>query len=145
MNAKKTIEKGRWIPKVGDGLWDINQRWCIILGVNTRGIHALTDKNPSTSPGDIVSLRVRYKNGRIEEELPIGDVRCRETFLDYLTRPTGFGKMRWEIFAVLQAILVWGIVSNIHLGDWWIAVIAFVVVNAVLTIGTYFNFTRRWV
>jgi hypothetical protein len=147
-------------PQAGDGIVITSDKTSqvavgacgIIRSVNTRGTHALVDDNPHTHPNDILSVdadmllrAVFYPHGKmtVRKTIAVGEYR-QETFLEYLTRPTGFGKMRWEAFVFLQAIfLIGGIVQPRD--DWWMVGVAYLAVNGVLVLGSYMNFTRRWV
>lgn len=145
--TSKALKEGQWTPRAGDGIWDINSQWCMIKGVNTRGIYAVNDGDPNTSADDIVGFHVQYPNGREVKLFPLSSMRTRESFIDFLTRPTGFGKMHWGIFFILQAFLtvlvVYGGITWNEAG--WTAIVAVVVIEAVLVFGSWMNFTRKWV
>lgn len=70
-----------------------------------------------------------------------------ETFYDYMTRPTGFGKTSWGSFFLIQAIAMGGIIAGVSTWDdkGWTAIVAVAVVEAVLVLGTYMNFKKNWV
>lgn len=147
MTASKTLTKGAWVPKAGDGIWDINSQWCVIKGVNTRGIYAVNDGDPATSTDDIVGFHVQYPNGREVKLFPLAHMRCRESFIDFLTRPTGFGKMHWGIFFILQVFLVvFTVMGGITWDEnGWTAIVAVVVIEAALVFGSWMNYSRKWV
>ena len=146
-------------PQTGDGIVITGDKTSqvavgacgIIRSVNTRGTHALVDDNPHTHPNDILSVdadmllrAVFYPHGKmtVRKTIAVGEYR-QETFLEYLTRPTGFGKMHWFFFYAIQALFLGAIIAEPR--DWWITSIAFLVVNGVLVLGSYMNYTRRWV
>lgn len=70
-----------------------------------------------------------------------------ERFVDFCTRPTGFGKTRWGRFWLEQAFVMVFVVAGI--ATWneggWTAIVAMVVVEAVIVLGAYKNYTREWV
>ena len=135
----------RPFPQAGDGIvTKLSKKRGIVLARITRGAFALHDNNPLTSPDDLVAVEVRitppFKKSYLGE-VGVNHFR-QETFLEHLTRPTGFGKMPWVAFAALQAVFTLGFLVG---GDaWWIVAIAFAVVNGVLTYGTWMNYTRKW-
>ena len=83
----------------------------------------------------------RYKDYRTS------DIR-HETFREFLwTRKTGFGKTSWQAFGVIQIAVFGCIVSGI--ATWndsgWIGIVSGLVVEGVFILGSYFNYTKRWV
>ena len=69
----------------------------------------------------------------------------RETFMEYLTRPTGFGRTSWPMFALIQAMVI-GIVSagvaTINEAG-WVAFIMAAAIEAVLFGMSYVNYKQR--
>ena len=79
-------------------------------------------------------------------DYPASSLR-HETFVEYMTRPGGFGNTGWGQFWVLQAFVMCLMLAGI--ATWndygWTANIAGLVVEAVFVFGTYMNYMRRWV
>jgi len=129
-------------PSSGDGFVTNSGRRGKVIRRFTRGEHANVDNDPTTSPDDLMYIDGEYYNTGLRINLYPGQFR-QETFLEHLTRPTGFGRMHWLAFALVQAVFICA-----FLGDpssWWMVLIAFLVVNGVLTLGSYMNYVRRWV
>ena len=145
MTTKKTHQKGAWNPRAGDGIWDLNSKWCEILGVNTRGLYALVDNDPNTAASDIVGFHVRYPNGRERKEFPISEMRCRESLVDFYTRPTGFGRIPWPLFILIQVGLLCLLIAGIMtwkdygwmMAPWWF------IVNAILLVWGWLNYSHK--
>jgi len=80
-------------------------------------------------------------NGGLRVMLEPGLYR-RETFLEYLTRPTGFGRWTWGQFAFVQLMVLGAVsagVATIDEHGW----VAFIVVAAV-EVGTLFYMHRNY-
>jgi hypothetical protein len=69
----------------------------------------------------------------------------RETFMEYLTRPTGFGRTSWTAFAFIQtmcaALTIAGAVTWSDGG--WVAVSMAVLVETVLVWQSHRNYTGK--
>jgi hypothetical protein len=65
-----------------------------------------------------------------------------ETFYQYCTRRTGFGKTPWPQFA---SILIFSIAVTVSVASFapWLSPLG-MLPFAVLVLGTYMNYTRRW-
>ena len=68
-----------------------------------------------------------------------------ETFLDFITRPTGFGKTSWPQFALIMTCVAF--LLGIGIGTWgeggWVAVVFAAAIVAVLMWGTWRNFNGK--
>jgi len=89
-----------------------------------------------------VRLEVRDMDRPMREYMPAA-VRP-ETFAEFCSRPTGFGLTSWPQFGLIVglglAMVVTGIVS-----ETWASTVWGLMVVAGLVLGTWMNFTRRWV
>lgn len=75
---------------------------------------------------------------------------AKETFRQFITRPSGFGKTPWILFyiiSVLCAVLVAVSGYNYWRGDAypWVAGAFGVGIYGLLWFGTWMNYTGRWV
>lgn len=68
----------------------------------------------------------------------------KATFLQYLFWPTGFGKTPWSLFILIQSMIALGVIVSASEGMAWMGCIAFAVIDGVLVLGTWMNYTRRW-
>ena len=68
-----------------------------------------------------------------------------ETFLEFCTRPTGFGRTSWVVFALIQAFVVALVVAGIVTwsDDGWVAHLFAGAIEGVLIMGTYLNYTKK--
>jgi hypothetical protein len=69
----------------------------------------------------------------------------RETFAEYLTRPTGFGRTSWTAFVFIQAMCIALIVTgSVTWSDGgWVAVAMALLVEGVLVWQSWLNYTGR--
>jgi 4-hydroxybenzoate polyprenyltransferase len=67
---------------------------------------------------------------------------AKETFLQYCTRPTGFGKTPWPQTVIIFLFGVGVTVGIASLAPWWspLGMLPF----AALVFGTWMNYTGRW-
>jgi hypothetical protein len=65
-----------------------------------------------------------------------------ETFYEYCTRPTGFGKTPWPQFVLILGFSIITTASVASFAPWWspLGMLPF----ATLVLGTYMNYTGRW-
>lgn len=70
-----------------------------------------------------------------------------ETFLEFCTRPTGFGKTKWLQFGLIQAFVVALVVAGIVTwpDDGWVALVFAGAIEVVMVVATYSNYTRKLV
>jgi hypothetical protein len=68
-----------------------------------------------------------------------------ETFLEYLTRPTGFGRTSWPMFALIQAMVIGIVSAGVATIDQagWVAFIIAAAIEAVLFGVSYRNYTGK--
>jgi hypothetical protein len=68
-----------------------------------------------------------------------------ETFLEYLTRPTGFGRTSWPMFALIQAMVIGIVSAGVATIDeaGWVAFIMAAAIEAVLFGVSYRNYTGK--
>lgn len=145
----QTTHMSQSFPQPGDGIVTVSGIRGIVRYRNTRDNYALLDSDPSTTPGDLVSIGADLYYGKSQKvffSTLTTDTYRQETFLEHLTRPSGFGKTPWKLFWLIQAMLLLGVVLSIaNYEDYGITpAITFVVVNAVLVFGSWMNYTRRW-
>lgn len=69
----------------------------------------------------------------------------RETFLEYLTRPTGFGRTSWVAFAFIQAMVIGIVSAGVATIDeaGWVAFVMAAAIEAVLVIWSHRNYTGK--
>jgi len=90
------------------------------------------------------------------EETPISGVKDvltdfhfsflrHETFLEFCTRPTGFGKTKWLQFGLIQAFMIALVVAGIVTwpDDGWVAHLFAGAIEVVMVLWTYFNYTKK--
>ena len=123
-NASKTMENGRL--KKGDKV--------IVNRTGKRG--TVLDIVPATR-----MVQVQLEGSEWKEWHYAFDLRP-ETFLDFITRPTGFGKTPWVAAILIHLFSVAGAVSLSTIAWYWAP--AGLIPAAVLWLGTYFNYTGKW-
>jgi hypothetical protein len=64
-----------------------------------------------------------------------------ETFLQFCTRPTGFGKTPWPQFSIIVAFSI-AIVAGLYTAAWWAAPLGLLPV-VVLVWGTWRNYKGK--
>jgi hypothetical protein len=69
-----------------------------------------------------------------------------ETFLQFCTRRTGFGKTSWWQFGVIQLFVAVLVYSGVTTWDdaGWVGIAFAVAIEVVLVYGTWMNYTGRW-
>jgi hypothetical protein len=69
----------------------------------------------------------------------------RETFLQYLTRPTGFGRTSWLAFALIQWMVIVIISAGVATIDeaGWVAFIMAAAIEGVLFGMSYMNYKQQ--
>ena len=92
--------------------------------------------------GEIVGVQSTAYGFR--EEFLNGTFR-RETFMEYLTRPTGFGRWTWGQFALIQAMVIGIVSAGVATIDeaGWVAFIMAAAIEAVLVGTSYRNYTGK--
>ena len=74
------------------------------------------------------------------------DMEPKETFFQFLTRKSGFGRTSWPVFIFMQTLLAGFVIAGAL--DWrdggWIGIAVWVVINAALVLGSWMNYTGRW-
>jgi hypothetical protein len=69
-----------------------------------------------------------------------------ETFAEFITRPSGFGRTSWWAFAWMQGIFIAGMIAS--LGSFsdggWAGAAVLMLMQGALWLGTYLNWTGRW-
>lgn len=79
-----------------------------------------------------------------EYSVPPEDVRP-ETFFEFCTRRTGFGKTKWAQFGLIQLMV--GMCVLAGLLTWydsgWVGIVAGAAIEVVLVWGTWMNYTRK--
>jgi hypothetical protein len=131
-------------PAAGDGVIDKRGNHATVIRPATRGIHATLDNDPNTHPDDLMYIEVDYF-GSYKDKLYPGEFR-QETFGEYLRRPSGFGKTPW-LFMIpfwwfCLVCIVAGFVADS--GNAWAFGFGFCM-PIIVTLGAYFNYTKRWV
>jgi hypothetical protein len=131
-------------PQAGDGIvTNFGKKRGVVRRRITRGLNADLDGNPNTRPDDLIAVEADFREGGkvVPREVNAAFFR-QETFLEHLTRPSGFGRMAWPLFAFPQAVFIGAAIASPS--NWWMSAICFAVVNGVLTLGAWMNYTRRW-
>ena len=68
----------------------------------------------------------------------------RETFFQYLTRPTGFGRTSWPVFGIIQAACIALLIAGDTGADGgWVAVAMVGAIETVLVWQSYLNYTGK--
>ena len=119
-------------PQAGDGIIDRDGHHWIVNGI-------ATDSMSGEFEG------ILYTN-EIGERILLepGEYR-RETFFEYLTRPTGFGRTSWVAFALIQSMVIAMISAGAATIDeaGWVAFIMGAAIEAVLFGMSYMNYKQR--
>ena len=119
-------------PQAGDGIVTISgDRW-VVDGIET-----------NSTTGAFEAVLTTNKYGRRLTFYP-NEYR-RETFAEFLTRPTGFGRTSWPSFITIQAfvaaLLIAGFLTWADGG--WIAAAFGLLIEGVLVWQTWWNYTGR--
>src|SRR5574343_492988 len=97
--------ENNWIPVVGEGCVELaTGKQFVIRGLLTIGAWANYSPSPTDKPTDVVGVIVEDKNGD-EIRFKISEIR-KEKFLEYITRPTGFGRTSWPAFVFTALIFL---------------------------------------
>jgi hypothetical protein len=72
-------------------------------------------------------------------------MKQNETFFQYLTRPTGFGRTSWVAFALIQSMVIAMISAGVATINetGWVAFIMAAAIEAVLFGMSYVNYKQR--
>jgi hypothetical protein len=75
----------------------------------------------------------------------MSNMKQNETFFQYLTRPTGFGRTSWVAFALIQSMVIAMISAGVATIDeaGWVAFIMAAAIEAVLFGMSYVNYKQR--
>lgn len=134
MESKRIEPNDNQDIRVGDGI--------VVLSTGEHGIvrKRITHGDEHTITGVVAD----FSTG--QREAWVRDFR-RETFREFLTRPTGFGRTHWVLFSIIQTLvltmLIYGVATFASGG--WVAVLMAIVVDGLLVFGSWMNYTRRWV
>ena len=119
-------------PQAGDVIVDNDGNHWVVDSIATDSITGAFDG-------------IRYINEIGERTHLKPDEYRRETFLQYLTRPTGFGRTSWLTFALIQwmviAIISAGVATIDEAG--WVAFIMAAAIEGVLVGISYRNYTGQ--
>jgi hypothetical protein len=71
-------------------------------------------------------------------------MKQNETFFQYLTRPTGFGRTSWVAFALIQSMVIAMISAGVATIDeaGWVAFVMAAAIEAVLFGMSYVNYKK---
>lgn len=119
-------------PKAGDGIVDLDGFHWIVNGIATDSTTgAFIGVFYTNEIGDRVMLRPHQYR--------------RETFGEYLTRPTGFGRTSWMSFTIVQAACAIMIVvgANTWSDGGWVGVAMAGAIEAVLVGMSYRSYTGK--
>ena len=119
-------------PQAGDGIVDNDGNHWIVDGIATfsdnKGFNGILYTNE-------MGQRIHLKPWEYR----------RETFMEYLTRPTGFGRTSWPQFAIIQAaciaLVIAGVVTWSDGG--WVACAMAATIEAVLLWQSHRNYTGK--
>lgn len=119
-------------PQAGDGIVDNDGYHWIVDGI-------ATDSNTHDFKG------ILYTNEVGARVMLTPCEYRRETFMEYLTRPTGFGRTSWPQFALIQACCIALVVAGT--ATWsdggWVACAMAATIEAVLVWQSYRNYTGK--
>lgn len=121
-----------WTPQAGDGIVDHNDQRRIVDGIATNSL-----------TGEFEGILFTTDDGR-RIHLKPWQYR-RETFFEYLTRPTGFGRWTWGQFAFVQLMALGAVSAGVATIDQqgWVAFVVAAAIEAVLVIWSHRNYTGK--
>jgi hypothetical protein len=93
----------------------------------------------------IFGYDVLWDDGSLSNAVPHKEL-APETFLQFITRRTGFGKTSWWSFTIIQAFVILGFYLSIETcpePGWWITLVTSTCIEAILWIGTYRNWKGK--
>jgi hypothetical protein len=119
-------------PQAGDGIVDNDGNHWVVDGIATDSITGVFEG-------------ILYINEMGERTHLKPDEYRRETFFEYLTRPTGFGRTPWVAFALIQSMVIAMISAGVATIDQagWVAFIIAAAIEAVLVGMSYRNYTGK--
>ena len=119
-------------PQAGDGIVDKDGNHWIVDGIATNSDdHEFDGILYTNEIGERIHLRFwQYR---------------RETFAEYLTRPTGFGRTSWPMFALIQCMVIGIVSAGVATIDehGWVAFVMAAAIEAVLVIWSHRNYTGK--
>jgi hypothetical protein len=119
-------------PQAGDGIVDNDGNHWVVDGIATDSITGMFSG-------------ILYTN-EIGERIYLepGEYR-RETFMEYLTRPTGFGRTSWPMFALIQAMVIGIVLAGVATinENGSVAFIMAAAIEGVLVGMSYRNYTGK--
>jgi hypothetical protein len=119
-------------PQAGDGIVDMDGYHWVVDGI-------ATDSNTGRFRG------ILYTNEVGERVMLTPCEYRRETFAEYLTRPTGFGRTSWPMFGMIQAACAALLTAGIP--TWndggWVAVAMVGAIETVLVWQSHRNYTGK--
>lgn len=119
-------------PQAGDDIVDNDGNHWVVDGIATDSITGVFEG-------------ILYINEMGERTHLKPDEYRRETFFEYLTRPTGFGRTSWPMFALIQAMVIGIVSAGVATIDQagWVAFIIAAAIEAVLFGVSYRNYTGK--
>jgi hypothetical protein len=103
----KDIKNNIWIPTVGEGIFVLEtNEWFIIRQILTMKSWSIYVPSSDDELDDVVGVEVINKNGR-KIKYRLDEIR-KETFCEYLKRPTGVGRMSWTKVVILSSMMIFG-------------------------------------
>jgi hypothetical protein len=119
-------------PQAGDGIVDNDGYHWVVDGIAT---HSITGEFNGILYTNEVGERIHLRRGKYR----------RETFMEYLTRPTGFGRTSWPMFTMIQAACAALLTAGIP--TWndggWVAVAMLAAIETVLVWQSHRNYTGK--
>jgi hypothetical protein len=119
-------------PQAGDDIVDLDGFHWIVDGITTDDITGAFSG-------------ILYTNEIGERIMLKSDEYRRETFGEFLTRPTGFGRTSWVAFAFIQAMVIAIVsagVATINESGWVAFVVAAAIEGVLITI-SYRNYAGK--
>ena len=130
----------KWIPRVGDGCVHLKTgKQYVVRTIFTVGSQADKSPDPNDRPNDIIGVGVSSHG--VDMRLDLKSIR-QETFGEFLSRPTGFGKTPWILAAIIGVALLFG--NIVCIATWkdmgWIGTIILLIVKGVIMWSTWKNY-----
>lgn len=130
----------KWVPRVGDGCVHLKTgEQYVVRTILTVESWADRSPDPDDRPNDIVGVGVSSHG--VDMILDLKSVR-QETFAEFLTRPTGFGRTSWVQAVIIGIILLFGnIVCIVTWKDMgWIGTIILLLLKGAIMWSTWKNY-----
>jgi len=137
----KDIKNNIWIPTTGEGIFVIETgEWFLVNRILTMNSWSIFVPSSEDDDDAIIGVEVVNKYGR-KIKYRLDEIR-KETFCEYLKRPTGIGRTSWTNAIIIFMIMIFG--HAISILTWnnngWVGTTLLIFILCVWFYGTWRNY-----